>query len=188
MTVGGQAAQGWPALAKVQLQQQGVKIFTRVGADTGSGYVSSGDNVGVFADQVKDLVAQNTKLVVLFGSINEVETPANELSTAVRHTLTEVQTAAPAARVLVIGPAPVPAAPPPELPPVRDVVKAGAQAVGATFVDPIVAGWFADQPDLIGSDGTNPTAAGQAYLAGKIAPLIAQQLQSPAPDLVIAPR
>lgn len=58
----------------------------------------------------------------------------------------------------------------------------------ATFVDPITEGWFTDQPGLIGADGITPTAAGHSYLAAKIAPLIAQQLQPPVQQMVVAPR
>ena len=52
-------------------------------------------------------------------------------------------------------------------------------STGAVFVDPIAEAWFIDRPDLIGPDGIHPTNAGHAYVADKIAPLIAQPLQSP---------
>jgi hypothetical protein len=58
----------------------------------------------------------------------------------------------------------------------RDIVKAQAEAIGATFVDPIAERWFVARPDLIGADGDHPNDAGHVYLAEKIGPLIAQQL------------
>ncbi|MDT4998170.1 MAG: hypothetical protein QOK12_275, partial [Mycobacterium sp.] len=48
--------------------------------------------------------------------------------------------------------------------------------IGATWIDPIAERWFVGRPDLIGADGVHPTDAGHAYMAGKIAPLIAAQL------------
>ena len=59
---------------------------------------------------------------------------------------------------------------------IRDALKYQAGVAGATFVDPIAAGWFVGRPDLIGKDGVHPTDAGHAYMADKIAPLIRAQL------------
>ena len=83
---------------------------------------------------------------------------------------------APDARVLVIGPPWPTAAPPPAVLTIRNSLRAQAAAIGATFVDPIDAGWFVGRPDLIGHDGVHPTDAGHVYLAEKIAPLIYSQL------------
>jgi lysophospholipase L1-like esterase len=44
------------------------------------------------------------------------------------------------------------------------------------FIDPIAERWFVGRPDLIAQDGVHPTDAGHAYMADKIAPLIASQL------------
>ena len=162
----------------------------RVGAQDGSGYVAVGhDHTKVFADRVAELLGPNTRAVVFFGSVNDMDTPAEELIVAVQHTLAAAKTAAPSAGLLVIGPAWADTYPPEQLLAVRDTVQAGATAVGATFVDPIAEGWFTDQPNLLGAGGTVPTDAGHAYLAAKIAPLIAQQLQQPATQgLAVAPR
>jgi lysophospholipase L1-like esterase len=59
---------------------------------------------------------------------------------------------------------------------VRDVLYGQARAAGATWIDPIAERWFVGRPDLIGHDGVHPNDAGHAYLADKIAPLIAAQL------------
>jgi lysophospholipase L1-like esterase len=59
---------------------------------------------------------------------------------------------------------------------IRDTLKYQADVVGATFIDPINAGWFVGRPELIGKDGVHPTDAGHAYMAEKIAPLIGAQL------------
>ena len=187
--MGEYGAHGWPALVTAQLQQQGITIDPKVGAQDGSGYVAVGHvHDRVFADRVPEVVRPDTKVVVLFGSANDMETPADELTTAVGNTLAAAKTAAPAARLLVIGPAWGDTYAPQELLAVRDIVQAGAEAAGATFVDPITEGWFTDQADLIGVDGITPTAAGHTYLADKIGPFIALQLQPPVQQLAVAPR
>ena len=81
--------------------------------------------------------------------------------------------------IVVIGPVWTDPDPPPDVLQTRDVIQTEAGSKGAIFVDPIAEGWFRDNPDLIGSDGVHPTDAGHAYMADKIAPLIAQQLHSP---------
>ena len=177
--MGGKGAQGWPTLAMAELSRRGVNIEPAVGADFGSGYVKRGAKGTVFADQIPMVVKRDDRLVVLFGSLNDGSVPRPELSEPVQRTLAETRVAAPQARLLVIGPPWVGADPPSKVLGVRDVVKCQAEAFGATFVDPIAEGWFVDHPELIGSDGVHPTDAGHQYLADKIAPLIAQQLQPP---------
>lgn len=187
--MGEYGAHGWPALVSAQLQQQGITIDPKVGAQDGSGYAAIGHaHDRVFADRIPEVVAPDTKVVVLFGSANDMQTPVDELATAVQHTLATAHTAAPDARLLVIGPAWGDTYPPQQLVTVRDIVRAGAETVGATFVDPIAEGWFTDQSDLLGVDGTTPTAAGHSYLADRIGPLIAQQLQPTVQGLAVAPR
>ena len=187
--LGEYGAQRWPELAVDQLNQQGLEIDVKVGAQDGSGYVAIGhDHTRVFADRIPELLGPNTKAVVVFGSANDMDTPAEELTPAVQQALAAAKTAAPSAALLVIGPAWVDTYRPQQLLTVRDIVQSEAAAVGATFVDPIAEAWFTDQPDLLGTNGTTPTEAGHAYLAAKIAPLIAQQLQAPAPELAAAPR
>lgn len=173
--MGGNGDAGWPVLVEHQLRKQGMNTIPTVGADRGSGYAATGNKGTVFADQIPKAVKPNDRLVVLFGSVNDGGF-ADDLSVVVQRTLADVKTAAPQARLLVIGPAWVDANPPPQVLRSRDVVKSQAEAMGATFVDPIAEGWFADRPDLIGSDGMHPTDAGHQYLADKIAPLIAQHL------------
>lgn len=177
--MGGQGARNWPTLAMAQLSSRGVEINPAVAADFGSGYVKRGAKGTVFADQIPKVVKPDDRLVVLFGSLNDGSVPRPELSAPVQRTLTETQAAAPQARLLVIGPPWVGTDPPSKVLGVRDVVKCQAEAIGATFVDPIAERWFVDHPELVGSDGVHPTDAGHQYLADKIAPLIAQQLQPP---------
>jgi lysophospholipase L1-like esterase len=176
---GGKGRNGWPALIAAQLGQQGVGIIPTVEAEDGSGYVTPGnDQGGVFADQIPTVVRPDDRLVIVFGSRSETDVPAEELQPAVRKTLDAVRAAAPTAKIVVIGPVWTDHDPPHNVLQTRDVIQTEAGLTGAIFVDPIAEGWFLDRPDLIGSDGIHPTDAGHAYMADKIAPLIAQQLHS----------
>jgi lysophospholipase L1-like esterase len=177
---GGEGPDGWPALVAAQLRQQGIDIVPSVEAEEGSGYVTPGNHQGdVFADQIPKVVRPNDRLVIIFGSGNDTDVPAEELQPAVRKTLDAVRAAAPGARLVVIGPASTDPDGPGNVLQTRDVIRTEAESTGAIFVDPIEERWFMDQPDLIASDGIHPTDGGHAYMATKIAPLIAQQLQSP---------
>ncbi|MCV7424325.1 SGNH/GDSL hydrolase family protein [Mycobacterium yunnanensis] len=181
-SLGGKGPQGWPDLAAKTLRAQGVDVQTTVGAEGGSGYRHPGNSKGgVFDDQVKKVVHPDDKLVVVFGSRNDSDVAPPELTESVQSTLADVKAGAPSAKVLVIGPAWVDGSPTPQVLQVRDIVRDQAAAIGATFYDPIAQGWFVGQPQLIGKDGIHPTDDGHAYMAEKIAPLIAAQLQ-PAPS------
>lgn len=174
--MGGRGPHSWPVLAVDELHSQGVAIDLAIGAVGATGYVKANSAGTVFADQIEKSVVTNDHLVVLFGSINDRGVPAEQLSTAVQCVLANTKSAAPEAKLLVIGPPWATGDPPANILVVRDVVRTQAAAVGATFVDPIAEEWFADHPELIGSDRVHPNDAGHQYLAEKIAPLIAQQL------------
>jgi GDSL-like Lipase/Acylhydrolase family len=106
-------------------------------------------------------------------STNDGVAPPDELRTAVGDDFAKAKALAPHAKLLVIGPTWPTPDPPPELVGVRDILRDQASAAGAVFVDPLAEHWIADEPQLIGGDGTHPTDEGHKYLAKKIAPLIA---------------
>jgi lysophospholipase L1-like esterase len=163
-----------------QLRQQGIDIVPFVEAEEGSGYVATGKYEGsVFADQIPKVVRPDDRIVVIFGSSNDTDVPAEELQPAVNQTLHAVRAAAPQAKLIVIGPTWPDSDPPSGVLQARDLIRTEAGTMGADFVDPLADKWFSDQPGLIASDGIHPTDDGHAYMAGKIAPLIAQQLEVP---------
>lgn len=174
--MGGVRDKSWSSVAQGLLNGLGVPVDFTVGADRGSGYAKTGGSGTVFADQIPKAVSANDRLVVLFGSLNDGSMSVDQLQPAVNRTLELVKSSAPDASLLVIGPSWVTASPPPRVLRVRDVLKDQSRAAGAHFVDPLSEKWFADHPELIGSDGIHPTDVGHAYLADKIGPLIAQQL------------
>lgn len=178
---GGQGGAGWPMLAAVKLRGQGVDVAMARPAQEGAGWVEPNSKGTVFATEVKGNVSEATSLVVLFGSLNDGSIPPEVLTPAVVATLADVKAAAPNARLLVIGPPTLGRGTPEKpgkMPAVRDAVKAGADAAGAVFVDPIAENWFSD-PAFIGADGVHPSDAGHQMMAEKIAPLITTLLQQP---------
>jgi lysophospholipase L1-like esterase len=174
--LGGLGSNGWTARAWQLLTQQGIPVSADVAAEGGAGYGTRGNHGSVFEDLTARAVKPDDVLVVFFGSRNDQGVDPTQLSILAWGTFQLARTTAPKARFLVIGP-PWPTADPPEaVLRIRDSLKYQAGVAGATFIDPIAAGWFVGRPDLIGKDGVHPTDAGHAYMADKIAPLIGAQL------------
>jgi lysophospholipase L1-like esterase len=174
--LGGRGSSGWAARAWQLLARQGIPVTADVAAEGGAGYGMRGNHGSVFEDLTADAVKPDDALVVFFGSRNDQGVNPTQLSVLVYGTYQLARRTAPSAKFLVIGP-PWPTADPPDtVLRIRDALKYQAGVAGATFIDPIAAGWFVGRPELIGEDGVHPTDAGHAYLAEKIAPLIGAQL------------
>jgi lysophospholipase L1-like esterase len=173
---GGLGQRGWTARTWQMLARQGVQVAADVASEGRAGYGARGDHNSVFLDLTARAVEPDDRLVVYFGSRNDQGVDPVALSQMASDNFDLARHAAPYARLLVIGP-PWPTADVPEsIRQIRDVLKAAARAVGATFVDPLADGWFVGRPELIGADGVHPTDAGHMYMADKIAPLIRAEL------------
>ena len=174
--LGGLGSKGWTNRAWQWLTRQGIPVSADVAAEGGAGYGTRGNHGSVFEDLTADAVEPDDVVVVFFGSRNDQAVDPTQLSILAWGTYQLARRTAPKARFLVIGP-PWPTADPPDnVLRIRDALKYQAGVAGATFVDPIAAGWFVGRPDLIGKDGVHPTDAGHAYMADQIAPLIGAQL------------
>lgn len=173
---GGLGSKGWTARAWQLLAREGVPVTADVAAEGGAGYGTRGDHGSVFEDLTADVVKPDDVVVVYFGSRNDQGVDPTQLSILAYGTFQLARRSAPSARFLVIGPPWPTADPPDDVLRIRDALKYQAGVAGATFIDPIAAGWFVGRPDLIGKDGVHPTDAGHAYMAQKIAPLIDAQL------------
>lgn len=174
--IGGRGPSAWTSVAWQTLQRQGLTVQADVAAEGRAGYGVRGDHGSLFADLTARAVRPDDSLIVFFGSRND-QGVAPQLLTALTHdALAQARRTAPSARLLVIGPPWPTADVPGNVLQIRDILNGAARSAGAAFVDPIGAGWFVGRPDLIGGDGVHPNDAGHAYMAGKIAPLIAAQL------------
>jgi len=146
--------------------------------ETFIGYAKRGPANLVFSDLAARYVLPGERVVVFFGSRNDYNQSVSQINAGIQDAFRAVKQIAPAARLLVIGPPWVTATPPPGVLQARDILRTRTEEAGETFVDPIAEGWLLDSPGLIGSDGVHPTDAGHVYLADKIAPLIAAQLEA----------
>lgn len=173
---GGNGPQAWTEVAWGLLAAEGVEVDADVGAEGGAGYGERGNRGSLFIDLTARTVRRSDDVVVFFGSRNDQPVDPEEFPALAAETLELARFAAPAAKLLVIGPPWPDADPPPAVGRIRDSLREQAGLIGAEFVDPIAERWFVGQPDLIGADGVHPTDAGHAYLAAKIAPLIYDQL------------
>nr|WP_319452238.1 MULTISPECIES: GDSL lipase [unclassified Mycobacterium] len=173
---GGLGSKGWTTTAWQQLARQGVAITADVGAEGGAGYVVPGNRGSVFEGLANNVVRPDDALVVFYGSRNDQGVDPATYFGAALGALNVARRVAPSAPLLVIGPPWPTADVPPSVTTIRDVLSADARAVGATFIDPIAERWFVGRPELIGPDGVHPTDAGHAFMADRIAPLIAAQL------------
>jgi len=173
---GGNGPNAWPELARQLLAAEGVDLAATVAAEGGAGYGRRGSAGSLFIDLAARALRPRDRLVLFFGSLNDQSVDPHWFPGLAADALGLARTAAPAAKLLVIGPPWPSADAPPALLVIRDRLREQAVRAGAVFVDPIAEGWFAGRPDLIGRDGLHPTDAGHAHLAARIAPLIYGQL------------
>lgn len=165
---GGTGAAGWPALVSQQLGMQLQLI-----AATLAGYVRPGSTGQTYPQLVQAQPPTDASVTVVFGSRNDVAAAPAEVQAAASATFAAILAADPTTQLLVIGPCWSSANAPAELTAVSSAVQAAAQAAGATYVDPLTQGWFADPAGLVSpADGISLLNAGHSYLAGLIAPLV----------------
>jgi lysophospholipase L1-like esterase len=166
---------GW-----VRLVARELGIETVNNAVSGCGYVDLGQGV-TLPYMVTTATAPDPDLVVVFGSINDRPQSPVAVWLAAVVTFAAVRAWAPDAPLLVIGPQYPTGYVTDVMWALRGAVMEAATDAGATFVDPLTEQWFADRPDLIGSDGLHPNSRGHAYLADLIGPRIAAALTPEAP-------
>ena len=178
-TEGGVGPSGWAPRVWQMLATQGFNVTPEVSAEGGAGYAIRGNHGSLFGDLTPRAVRPDDALVVFFGSRNDAPADPNVVAANAAVAFAQARRTAPGAKLLVIGPPWTGADVPPAVLRIRDALRAQAVSHGATFYDPLIAGWFFGTPWLIGHDGVHPTDAGHAFLADRIAPLIAAQLSRP---------
>lgn len=173
------AEDAWPTRLQQKLSAEGNPITLVNAAENGAGYLVEGDGGKTFEQQAATAVPSQAQLVVVYGSENDIGADLGQISAQVENTATAVKAKAPQATLLFVGPAAYGSDVDPDLLSIRDQIKAGAQGVGAEFVDPIEEHWIMDdKADLIGPDGDHPTVAGHVYLEQKFEALVTPLLLS----------
>ena len=173
----GESSFAWPALVWASLKSSVGIVVPIIAGEGASGYVHPGNSGSVFGERAASLASPEDELVVFFGSSNDSVASPSALASAARDTFAKTKAAAPAAKLLVIGPVATSPNPPAAIARIPGILRDEAQAVGAVFVDPIAEGWLATNLELIGSDGVHPNDAGHQYLAERSGPLIRNALQ-----------
>lgn len=165
---GGQGAAGWPALVA---QQLGMQLQLR--AATLAGYARPGSTGQTYPQLVQAQPPVGAAVTVVFGSRNDLAAPPAEVQAAATSTFQAIVAADPTTELVVIGPCWSSSGAPAELTAVSGAVQSAAQAAGATYVDPLSLGWFADPTGLVSPiDGISLLNAGHVFLAQQIAPLV----------------
>jgi hypothetical protein len=162
---GGSGPRNWTALVGLALQTNQPTRVIRDNA-AGSGYVATGAYGKTFLDAAKVLVNGDVSVVVVFGSRYDLYAAPDAVKRAATDTYAAIKEAAPEALLVVVGPTWPGDAPPPELLTRRDMVRDAAAEAGATFVDPIESGWFAEDPGrYMAADNVDPSDAGHERIA-----------------------
>ncbi len=176
---GGVGAAGWPAVVASELEDDGRQIRVDVDAVDDRGYFARGpEQAPTFAESVQQADEGPYDVAVFFGSSSDSGAGQASTRSGAAAAYATVQERWPDAKLLVIGPAWVGGISPPDVRANRDAVAAAADEVGATFLDPLDEGWFADPTELIGSDGVHPTHEGHRRMASLIAPRLEALLAS----------
>lgn len=139
----------------------------------GSGYVTVGPTGDAFIDVV-DEIDPDTRLVVIYGSINDVASEG-EVRAAAIDLFDQVQAKVPDAEVLVVGPTWHNEAPPENIIAADAALDEAAGEAGVPFVSTLDADLLTD-PSLIGEDGTHPNDEGHKKIAAFMAPIIERRL------------
>lgn len=173
---GGRGDANWLASVTAKFEADGTKVVAfRMGLG-GAGYVKRGSWGKVFGDVIRRVFSNKTDLAVIFGSINDGGIPIPHLAAAARSAAEAVRICAPAADLMIIGPAWMDSNVPERIEVVRNCLSATAVSHGAMFVDPLAEGWFFDA-EYMGTDGVHPTDEGHAYIAEMVYPHFAAILE-----------
>lgn len=167
---GGRGQNSWPRVLNQELGDG----YSLAEATAGqAGYTNRGQSGVTFGDMAQSLVTPAGSLVVFFGSRTDA---GQNFGPAAAKTFESVKVADPNAKVLVVGPPWPTRQVPAGVLNLRDTLREAAATAGASFFDPIAAGWFVGRPGLIGKDGVHPTDEGHRYLAQMFSPLIVSAL------------
>ena len=165
---GSVAPSAWPPLLRERLDD----VSVEVSAADGAGYVTTNVLGATMGSLATAAPTEEADVVVVFGGRADAAGIADQVAIAAGETFAQIRATAPDAALVVIGPAWPAAEVPAGVRNNRGVIRDAAVAAGAIFVDPLEAGWFVDQPDLIAADGVHPTEQGQQYLADLIEPVV----------------
>ncbi len=167
--IGGEGASSWVGIVEGGLREQGLTTAFTVETVPNGGYARGGSGGLTYQDLVTDAISPETQTVIVFGSRNDFGFSQDAIAEGARATFQQIRNLLPTVPLIVIGPVGLPTDDAREVANVNEILGIVAAEYEATFVDPATQGWFAGQPDLIGTDGESPSDAGHQFLAEAIA-------------------
>lgn len=145
-----------------------------IDAVSDTGYENGGpDNSMPFTNpkRIESIANTQPRLIIVQGGTNDVPSPT--LYNSAQSVYRAIQTIAPSAKIIVVGPAQPPRASEVDLRAVRADIERAAKDIGLTFVDPTANGWLV--PDDYASDRAHPNTEGHAKLAMELREVIRAQ-------------
>ena len=184
---GGSASKNWTVILQRLVAQSGIDVYIRNFSHDGAGYTATVPGVPAFGEQVARGVNPDTNLVILAGGGDDIHA-LNALHDAAVATLNRVKSIAPQAGILVVGPSWWRPGPPDgTILFARNVIRGAAGEVGAPFIDPIAADWFAGRDALMSPDQLHINAAGQHVIAEHLAEPVVAALRQQHPATTPSP-
>lgn len=140
-------------------------------AQGGTGYLAPGGQGSTpYAGVVYRVVNLAPDIIMIGGGINDVKYPLDQVATAADLLYKEFKAKLPEAKIVVMAPI-APGGPEGEYSgvlPVRDVLKATAEANGVAFIDPIAENWMPTKEGVVGPSNFHPNETGHKMLASKL--------------------
>ena len=178
---GGWGSKNWTNLLQHSLAKAGYDVYMQRSARGGAGYRHIGPSGTTYGSEAERDINPDTKMIVFFGSDSDADS-VDGLYGAVVTAINTARQKAPGAPILVIGPGWCRAsAPSQDILATRDAVRDASQTTGVTFIDPIDADWFEQNPNNIAPDGVHPTDAGHAIIAERLLGPFLDALRTVAP-------
>ncbi len=164
---GGAGERGWPARLAAAIDGE-----LQLHAVSMAGFEALGLTGQDFADIATANPVPEADITIVFGSRNDLGATASAVAEGAAETFDAIRSTAPDTQLVVVGPAWSNAEIPMDLYTLRDAVQEAAATAGATFVDPLADGWFAEPAGHVAADGISPTDAGHKFMASELIPVV----------------
>jgi lysophospholipase L1-like esterase len=157
----GIGSNGWPAIVSAAYDWRMTNL-----AVPGTGFVNPGWTGQPMRTWISEVIRLRPGVVVIVGGHNDRRYGTTRAADAADALIDRLRGALPGTALVIIGPIWQDGSPATSIVGLRNRLRAKAAEVGATFIDPIVGGWFAGSSQgFIGPDGIHPTNAGHRHMA-----------------------
>jgi hypothetical protein len=174
------AANDWSALAASALTGAGAPVARSVAAADGAGWAARSADGRTFSDLLDQVTGDQTRVVVLLGSRNDLANPA-AVGPGAQQALRLVRAKAPQAQVVVVGPPALGDADSAALTATRRALSAATAEAGVVYLDPAATGSELSSDATTTADGSvRLTSTGQVELADQVLPVLQRLLVVPA--------